>query len=75
MRIVYDGEGRATLGIRSASGKIIRYRDVAQLVARAAGGGEVASSSLVIPTKFESPRIIIHLDIIAVSVSRPNKKR
>ena len=26
-------------------------RDVAQLVARAAGGGEAASSSLVIPTK------------------------
>ena len=26
------------------------YRDVAQLVARCAGGAEVASSSLVIPT-------------------------
>ena len=32
-------------------GKIDIYRDVAQLVARCAGGAEVASSSLVIPTK------------------------
>ena len=31
-------------------GKIDIYRDVAQLVARCAGGAEVASSSLVIPT-------------------------
>ena len=30
------------------------YRDVAQLVARTAGGREVASSSLVIPTKFKT---------------------
>jgi hypothetical protein len=33
------------------------YRDVAQLVARTAGGREVASSSLVIPTKFKTIRI------------------
>ena len=30
------------------------YRDVAQLVARTAGGGEVAGSSPVIPTKIKN---------------------
>jgi hypothetical protein len=39
----------------------LRYRGVAQLVARTAGGREAASSSLVTPTKEEIIAILIHL--------------
>ena len=38
---------------------MLAYRDVAQLVARCAGGAEVASSSLVIPTIFEQQKEIM----------------
>ena len=54
-KIHRDGEVRATRE-KSKHGIIHIVRDVAQLVARAAGGGEAAGSSPVIPTKSKTSR-------------------
>ena len=44
---------------RNVSAKLLKDRDLAQLVAHTSGGREVAGSSPVIPTKIKGLRIVI----------------
>ena len=55
-KIFGDYKIKSYLCIANEKSLAIRYRDVAQLVAHTSGGREVASSSLVIPTKEKRSR-------------------
>ena len=59
---------------RNVSAKLLKDRDLAQLVAHTSGGREVAGSSPVIPTKIKRLRIIILGLFLCFSCQKKNER-